>query len=131
LDLEGEGAEGAFALDEFFCSPAALDWAGLDWDLGMEVARGGTCFADAAAALIALGGVASLAALAALGVTGLAEEWEEDAGLEAEGIDREPLVLGLEMLTLLSESIFLGAVLWVCLEAGCVFFGGHTLRLAH
>ena len=111
-------------MEALFCEPAGFDWAGFDWDLGMEVARGGTCFADAAAVLTALGGVASLAALAALGVTGLAEEWEEDAGLEAEGIDREPLVLGLEMLTLLSEPIFSGPVFWVCLEAGCGFLEG-------
>ena len=124
MDLEGEGADGALDLGELFCSPASLDWAGLDWDLGMEVARGGTCFADAAAALAAFGGVASLAALAALGVTGLAEEGEEDAGLEAEGIDREPLVVGLEILTLLSEPIFLGAVLWLCVDAGCGFLEG-------
>ena len=124
LGLSGAGVEGAGALGELFCLPAGLGWSGLDWDLGMEVARGGTCFADAAAAFTALGGVASLATFAALGVTGLAEELGEDAVLEAEGIDREPLVRGLEMLTLLSEPIFWGAVFWICVEAGCGFLVG-------
>ncbi len=74
-----------------------------------------------------MGGIASLATFATfvdLGVTGFAEERGEDAVFEAEGIDREPLVLGLEMRTLLSEPTFSGAVFWVCLEAGCDFLEG-------
>jgi hypothetical protein len=74
-----------------------------------------------------LGGIASLAGFATfvdLGVTGFAEERGEEAVFEAEGIDREPLVLGLEMLTLLSEPIFSGADFWVCLNAGCGFLEG-------
>lgn len=122
--LAVDGAVGAVFFGEVFCSPADLGLAGVGWDLGMEVALGGTCFADAAAALLALCGVASLATFAALGVTGLAEDLGEDAILEAEGIDREPLVRGLEMLTLLAEPIFLGAVLWGCVVAGCGFLVG-------
>ncbi len=117
-------AVGAVFFGEVFCSPADLGLAGVGWDLGMEVALGGTCFADAAAALLALCGVASLATFAALGVTGLAEDLGEDAVLEAEGIDREPLEMGLEILTLLAEPIFLGAVLLGCVEAGCGFLEG-------
>ena len=124
LALACPGAGATDVLGGLFFSPAVLGWAGLGWDLGMEVGLGGTCFADAAAGLPALGGVASLATFAALGVTGLAEDLGEDAVLEAEGIDREPLVRGLEMLTLLSEPIFWGAVFWICVEAGCGFLEG-------
>jgi hypothetical protein len=122
--LAGEGGGVLVVTGERFCSPAALDLAGVGWDLGMEVVLGGTCFKDAAAGLPAFGKAAALATSAAFGVTGLAEELGEAAVLEAEGIDREPLVKGLETLTLLSEPIFSGAVFWVCLVAGCGFLEG-------
>ena len=100
----------------------------MDGDLGMEVVLGGTCFADAAAAFAPVGGIDCLATLPDLGVTGLAAERGEDAVLEAvleaEGIEREPLVLGLEVLTLLSEPILSGPVFWVFLEIGCGFLEG-------
>jgi hypothetical protein len=124
LALICPGVGATDALGGLFFSPTILGWAGLDWDLGMEVGLGGTCFADAAAGLPALGGVTSLATFAALGVTGLAEDLGADTVLEAEGIDREPLVRGLEMLTWLSEPIFSGAVLWICVEEGCGFMEG-------
>ena len=117
-----------------FCATDALGLAGVagvagvDGDLGMEVVLGGTCFAEAATTFAPLGGVASLATFAAtladLGVAGLVDERGEDAGLEAEGIEREPCMVGLEMLTLLSEPIFLGAIFGVCVEAVCGFLEG-------
>jgi len=107
-----------------FCSPADLGLAGVGWDLGMEVVLGGTCFADAAAALLALCGGASLATFAALGVTGLAEDWGADAVLEAEGIDREPLVRGLEMLTWLAEPVFWAQFFGFAWRQAAVFLEG-------
>ncbi len=121
------GADRGVLFGGVFCATDALGLAGVagvDGDLGMEVVLGGTCFADAATAFAPLGGIASLATFADLGVTGFAEERGEDAVFEAEGIDREPLVLGLEMRTLLSEATFSGTVFWVCLEAGCGFLEG-------
>ncbi len=90
----------------------------------MEVVLGGTCFAEAATTFAPLGVVASLATFADLGVAGLVDERGEDAVFEAEGIEREPFMVGLEMLTLLSEPIFLGAIFGVCVEAGYVFLEG-------
>ncbi len=111
-------------MEALFCEPAGFDWAGFDWDLGMEAVRGGTCFAEVGGAFAALGGVAPFVALADLGGTELAEERGEDAVLEAEGIDREPLVLGLRTLTFLTEPIFSGAVLCVCVVGRCGFLEG-------
>ena len=90
----------------------------------MEAVRGGTCFAEAWEAFAVLSGVAFAAALATFGVTGLAAGWRGEAVLEAEGIDREPSGRGLKTVTFLSEPIFLGAVLWVCVEAGCGLLEG-------
>lgn len=98
--------------------------AGLGWDLGMEAVLGRTRFSGAGAVLAAFGGVGVLETAAAfdaasLGWGGMTDLW--DAGLEADGIDKEPLLRGLELVTLEPEPGLGRRGFRDCLGAFCGF----------
>ena len=103
---------------------ATLGAAGLGWELGMEAVLGRTRFSGAGADLAAFAGGSVLALAAVFGTTGL--DWEGvadrgDAVLEADGIDKDPLLRGVKLVTLEPEPGVGGAGFWACLGAFCGF----------
>lgn len=98
--------------------------AGLGWDLGMGEVLGRTRCSDAEATLAALGGGTVLEPAAALGAASLDCEGlidRDDAVLEADGIDLEPLLRGVGLETLEPGPGLGGAGFWACFGAFCGF----------
>jgi hypothetical protein len=93
----------------------------------MEAVLGRTLFSVAAAGLAALGGVSVSEPAEAFCAANLGWAGFEDragAGLEADGIDNDPLLRELGVLIFEPEPVLAGAGFWVCFGAFCGFLEG-------